>query len=54
MKTRFTGLILSIFTVGILFTAVASVNAATFAVNDPNDVQDATAGDGICATAGAV
>ena len=31
-----------------------NVSAATFVVNDVNDVQDATPGDGICATAGAV
>jgi hypothetical protein len=54
MKTTFTGFVLSLFSVGILFIAASTVNAATFVVNDPNDVQDATAGDGICATAGAV
>ncbi len=30
-----------------------SANAATFVVNDTSDAQDATPGDGICATAGA-
>ncbi len=40
--------------VSILFSVhliAGSVNAATFVVNDVNDVQDLLAGDGLCATA---
>ncbi len=54
MKTTFTGFILSLFTIGILCISASSIKAATFVVNDFNDVVDAAAGDGICATSGAV
>jgi CSLREA domain-containing protein len=38
----------------ILLTLAIGVNGATFVVNSTTDAQDATAGDGVCATAGAV
>ncbi len=50
MRTTFTGFILSLLTIGILCISASSIKAATFVVNDPSDVQDATAGDGVCAT----
>jgi Carboxypeptidase regulatory-like domain len=39
---------------GFMFLFAIGASAATFVVNDPNDVVDATPGDGICATAGVV
>ncbi len=38
-------------TIGLLLTLVSSASAATFVVNDLNDVIDATPGNGVCETA---
>lgn len=37
--------------IGLILTPASPANAATFVVNDVNDVQDATAGNGVCETA---
>ena len=43
--------VFSALTLGLILIAASPAKAATFVVNDVNDVQDATAGDGICETA---
>ena len=52
MKRTLTRLVLSVVTVMIL--GVTSAHAATFTVDDTGDAGDASAGNGVCATAGAV